>query len=220
LKEVLRLSIQKIIELVFRLYNLPVQKITVHNGVAVRVGRLLSRDVYPEHEAELIAAMRDFLNCGQQVVLIGGGRGASTVVARHCVSRTGSVTTYEGSIERIGNIQDTLILNCVTDNVSLVHGIVGEAIQLSGIPGEAATIAPSDLPVCDTLVLDCEGAELTILKNMTIRPDVVIVETHPEYDAPAKKVIQLLENIDYTIAKQYDIRRVNLIILAATKNTR
>jgi hypothetical protein len=69
-------------------------------------------------------------------------------------------------------------------------------VKYSGIPisRERATpnfrtawclvISPAELPECDILELDGEGAESLILRNMTIRPRVIAVETHGVYGAP------------------------------------
>jgi len=41
-------------------------------------------------------------------------------------------------------------------------------------------IIPSNqLPDCDVLEMDCEGADTSILSNLNIRPRVIIVEIHP-----------------------------------------
>jgi hypothetical protein len=48
-------------------------------------------------------------------------------------------------------------------------------INVYGDPSQLATlvVAPVELPGCDVLELDCEGAEIVILRDMTIRPRVV-----------------------------------------------
>jgi hypothetical protein len=55
------------------------------------------------------------------------------------------------------------------------------------------------LPECDVLVLDCEGAEVDILTQMDIWSDVVIVETHGIFDAPAKKIREILVEKGYKV---------------------
>jgi hypothetical protein len=49
------------------------------------------------------------------------------------------------------------------------------------------------------LQLDCEGAELLILRNMAIRPRVIAVETHGVYGAPTRTVKELLEKLEYAV---------------------
>jgi hypothetical protein len=38
-------------------------------------------------------------------------------------------------------------------------------------------VTPAELPECDVLELNCEGSEIGILRNMTIRPRAIAVET-------------------------------------------
>lgn len=74
--------------------------------------------------------------------------------------------------------------------------MVGEAINVYGDPDQLSTlvVAPAALPACDILELDCGGAEMVILRNMTIRPRVIAVEAHGLYGAPTVAVKELLGN--------------------------
>ena len=49
------------------------------------------------------------------------------------------------------------------------------------------------------LELDCEGAEISIIANMTIRPRVILVEAHGVLGAPTADVRDLL------VAKNYEV---------------
>ena len=81
------------------------------------------------------------------------------------------------------------------------HAVVGEAIAVYGVPDQLSTlvVSPAELPECDILELDCEGAESLILRNMAIRPRVIAVETHGVYGAPTRVVKELLEKLDYAV---------------------
>jgi hypothetical protein len=50
------------------------------------------------------------------------------------------------------------------------------------------------------LELDCEGAEVEILRELTIQPRVILVETHGLYGAPTHLVASLLEKRGYVIS--------------------
>jgi hypothetical protein len=50
------------------------------------------------------------------------------------------------------------------------------------------------------LELDCEGAEVEILRELTIQPRVILVETHGLYGAPTHLVASLLEKRGYIIS--------------------
>ena len=75
------------------------------------------------------------------------------------------------------------------------HAIVGEAISVYGAPEDLSprVVTPADLPECDVLALDCEGAEIVILRNLKFRPRAIAVESHGIYGAPSKMVRELLE---------------------------
>jgi hypothetical protein len=109
------------------------------------------------------------------------------------------------------------------------HAVVGEAIGVYGAADELATLVvpPSELPECDVLELDCEGAEIMILRNMRLRPRVIAVETHGVNGAPSKLVTEILEQLDYAVedygiaeprvaqeCEDYDIR----VLLATRKD--
>jgi hypothetical protein len=48
--------------------------------------------------------------------------------------------------------------------------------------------------------LDCEGAEVEVLRELTIQPRVILVETHGMYGAPTDLVASLLEKRGYIVS--------------------
>jgi hypothetical protein len=60
-------------------------------------------------------------------------------------------------------------------------------------------VKAEELPQCDVLEMDCEGAELDILRNMKVRPRVVLVETHGVFGAPTSAVKKALKEMEYDI---------------------
>lgn len=179
------------------------QKIAVFNGVPVRGIRLFdATDVFRDYEAALIAAIREQINEGDEIVVVGGGRGISTVSAARCAGVTGRVTTYEGSAERVETVRETVSLSDVQKRVNVNHAIVAEAVKLAADPGEAPTVSPSDMPSCDVLVLDCEGAEIKILNHMSELPSIVIVETHGFLNASEEEIREILSNRGYKIVER------------------
>jgi Methyltransferase FkbM domain len=116
--------------------------------------------------------------------------------------------------------------NGVEHRPTVRHAVVGVAISVYGSEESqsSAVIDPADLPRCDVLELDCEGAEITILENMRIAPRSVLVETHGLHGATTGRVHKLLEDRNYDVVdlgwaeprmvddcKEHDIR-----ILAGT----
>ena len=59
---------------------------------------------------------------------------------------------------------------------------------------------PSQLPPCNVLQLDCEGAEAEILRGLIIRPRAILVETHGVFGAPTDLVASLLEKRGYVVS--------------------
>ncbi|CDK40713.1 uncharacterized protein BN903_25 [Halorubrum sp. AJ67] len=181
-----------------RLYNTLIRerlprKIGVFNGVPVRQPRLLDRtDVQPDYEDALITAIRQCISEGDTVVVVGGGWGVGTVVAAENAGESGWVITFEASKEQTEHVRETIRINQVESRTDVEHAVVGPDIHVYGEVMGARQLSPGDLPECDVLVLDCEGAEMDILQHTQQVGKEIIVETHPMYDAPAEKVEELL----------------------------
>jgi len=191
-------------KLISKLYHLPSRKIGVYNGVAVRNVRILDKkDVFSSHEKELIQAIRDNVVNGEKAVLIGGGSGASSVVTAHQVGNTGKVTAFEAVKFRCKQIEETIELNKVTEIVSVRHAIVEKPIHLLGDDERAPIIMAKELPDCDVLIMDCEGAEFPILKNNEKKPRKIIVETHSHFGSSQKDVKDILTKSGYNIISQH-----------------
>lgn len=99
----------------------------------------------------------------------------------------------------LSGILRTARLNHVKDNVVVKHAIVGAAIHVYGRSASTPITSPPDIPQCDVLQLDCEGAELIILKDMRIRPRTILVETHGLYGSPTRSVGTLLKELGYNV---------------------
>lgn len=181
------------------------RKIVYYNGVRVRAARWFDSSLpwyttdRPKYEAGLINGIRECVKSGDSVVIVGGGWGVSSVVAATQTGEAGSVVVYEGSASYAKQIHGTSEIDGVTRRVSVHHAVVGPEIELKGDRGDAPVISPRDLPGCDVLVLDCEGAEADILSNFESNPRTIIVETHGLYDSPEKDVKVLLEDAGYEI---------------------
>lgn len=132
----------------------------------------------PSYEDRLIQNIREHAKSGDQAVIVGGGWGVSTVAAARRVGNHGSVITFEGSENAVKTVEETVRLNNVSDYVTIHHAIVSRAHSLRGEKGSAPVVSPDELPDCDILILDCEGAETEILGEMDIHPRVLVVETH------------------------------------------
>ena len=154
----------------------------------------------PGYEEALVGGIHERVSEGDDVTIVGGGWGVSTVVTAKCVGAEGSVTTYEASPTAVANVRETIRMNHVFGNTDVRHAIVAEGISIRGDVGveEANTIvSPTELPDCDVLVLDCEGAEVPILSKMVIEPETIIVETHGMFGASVSKIRAIIESRGY-----------------------
>lgn len=181
-------------------------RIAVYNGIPVQAARL--GDSYvpwhethrPQYEETLLEAARDLVRTGDTVVIVGGGWGVSTVgVAQH-VGDAGNVVTYEGSKKAVQDIRETVNLSGLSHRVSVQHAVVGENISIRHHKASHSetVLSPDELPKCDVIVLDCEGAEKQILERSSL-PNRIVVETHGLFGAPTGEISDLLSMRGYDI---------------------
>ncbi|WP_135823076.1 FkbM family methyltransferase [Halostella litorea] len=197
--------------LIHRAYNrlvrprLPRSEISVYAGVPVRNTPVLDRErVHAEYKAGFLDAIGETVVDGDRVCLVGFGRGVSTVYA----VRAGAshVTAIDGATEMLAIGEETLEMTGHRGRVTTLHAIVGEAIDLYGDGDGADTVPPADLPTSDVLVLDCEGAELSILAGLEDPPQKAVVETHPPKGAADDAVRERMREAGYARinAREYE----------------
>lgn len=177
------------------------RKIIVRNGVATRTGRLLDfTDVVPDYEGVYVSHVREVVEPGDSVVVVGGGHGVSAVAAARQAMPTGEVTVYEADEEWCRVVEETIDLNVATDHVTLREAIVGEAVSLRGENPVERVVAPADLPDHDVLALDCEGAEEYIIGETD--SETIVVETHGVFGTPPEAVREWLRDAGYEIERE------------------
>jgi protein-L-isoaspartate O-methyltransferase len=154
----------------------------------------------PGYEAALVAGLIETVRPGDSVVVVGAGLGVTAVVAALRTGPSGVIQCFEGSKRYMMCAQQTAARNKVT-NISFHHAVVAKSIFVYGSEDDVgATIASSQIPQCNVLQLDCEGAEVEILRELTIRPRVILVETHGVYGAPTNLIASLLEKRGYIVS--------------------
>jgi hypothetical protein len=200
----------------------PIRRYTVWNGVKMSPKRSAVRKLdfllpsslrdedYEKSENGEVAFHKEYTRSGDRVIIIGGGRGVTTVHAAWMVEPDGRVRVFEGSAEMVDMVKDTIRINGVSDLCDVRHSLVGPGLNVytSGTL-DVEAIHPGDLPECDVLEMDCEGAELDILREMVIRPDVLIIEVHPRRHSMSSadymtELTEQLENKDFTIEGRRD----------------
>src|SRR6266566_5191723 len=117
----------------------------------------------PDYEATLVAGLSETIRPGDSVVVVGVGFGVTAVVAALRTGPSGTVQCFEGSKQYVRFAQQTAARNKVT-NISIRHAVVAKSISVYGIGSDVgAVLPPSELPPCDVLQLDSEGAAVEIL---------------------------------------------------------
>lgn len=174
------------------------RKRKVLNGVVTKKARLLDlTTINNTYEDPLIRSIREFVQPTDTCLIIGGGWGASTVVAARI---TDDVIVYEGSLDQVSHVKKTLKLNDVHEKVDIRRGLVTGEGKFYGNKA-ADPVDPENLPSSNVLVMDCEGAELDILQQMTIEPRTLVVESHGHFGAPTDEVTDILQERGYEIVR-------------------
>ena len=152
------------------------------------------------YEAALVCGLNVHVHSGDQVVVVGGGIGVTAVNAALRAGSSGHVICFEGSLENCTLVRRTAALNGI-DNLTVHHAVVSQSIAVYGATVQSGETLPADqLPPCDVLELDCEGAEMQILREMTIRPRVLLVETHGVYSSPTSEVASAMMACGYVVS--------------------
>lgn len=198
----------RLLAAVRRAYNRTVRehlprKLGLYNGVVSRAPRLLdATDHLPGYKAELVRAIRESVGDGDSVVVVGGGKGVAPVVAAEEAGDGGNVVTYEAGRDGVAVVREAIRLNGVTGRVE--HAVVATPGVVRG-ESSARRVAVADLPAHDVLVLDCDGAELAILRALAERDDRprrVVVETHGELGCSTEEVRAALTDVGYAVRRE------------------
>ena len=170
-------------------------KAASHNVLESKID--IRRRKRPDYESGLINGLKNHVKKDDKIVILGGGFGITAVKAAN-FCKPGTVHVFEASKSQLDRIRRTLDINNV-NNVELHQAIVGKEVDVWGSASGSKIKDPENLPKCDVLEMDIEGAELTVIKNLKIRPRVIIVETHGKKGSPTKKVQKSLEKLNYSI---------------------
>jgi hypothetical protein len=142
--------------------------------------------------------MKSVIRPGDNITIVGGGYGVSTVYASRMTGDEGAVRTFEGATNMVENTRQACRMRLL-DNVAVYHAVVATANALRGDSGDATSVSPEELPVSDVLILDCEGAERQIIPAISPEPRAIVVETHGLHGTPPELVRRLLLEEGYAI---------------------
>ena len=175
--------------------------LTKLNGKTVPYDNSKLLDEYigiPNYEWKLICGMKSTIQKGDTVLIVGGGNGVSTLYARDLVGKNGSVFAYEGADRRAQRMKDHFHRRPIS-NVKINHRVVSKAESLAGSAEGTEILSPKDLPQSDIVVLDCEGAEKSIVPDLSFRPRGMVIETHGIFGAPPADMKNMLTDHEYEI---------------------
>lgn len=197
-------------------HRLP-RKYRVLAGVAVHDAALFdAKDRFPNYKQGLIDVIHDVISEDDSVEIVGFGRGVSTVHC--CLAGADEITAYEASHEMIEMGRHTLgTNNYPSTDITIQHALVGEAIDVFGDLAGAERLEPVEIGMSDVLVLDCEGAERTIVSGLENRPRSIICETHPEKGAPTNEVLAKIPAEYETEVRNYHPRVDKKKVIIATR---
>lgn len=156
----------------------------------------------PNYENALVNLHQVVTKPGDNVIIIAGGYGISTYYAAKSVGEKGQVIVFEGSTERFEYLKEFTHRIGISDIVDVNEAIVGEDIKVYDNNVTDNRHSPEELPPCDVLELDCEGAEMGILSNMNARPRDIFVEVHPHLEPETKYVPKKLDEMSYNIRQR------------------
>lgn len=197
------------------------RKWAVFNGVPARdVALFDATDTFPDYKEGLVDAIHEHVSPGDSVTLVGAGRGVSTV---HCL-RAGAdqVVAYEAAADMLPVFEETVacsdgLVSNPTERVDLRHAVVGRAIHVYGEMGDPEVVDPGDLDAGDVLVLDVEGAEVSILSGLTEPSPQAVVESHPRY-VSTDETRQLLAEHGYEVDERaYEPGRPDKSVLVGVR---
>lgn len=161
----------------------------------------------------LIMSIYDHVSEGDHVEIVGFGRGVSTT---HILrAGAGAVTGYEGAANMIEKGKQTVARNYDgTPSLDVRHAVVGKPIDVYGDQSKAQTVHPSELSGADVLVLDCEGAELSILENLETNPQTILCESHPSKGAPVSTIeTAVSDQYTTTVRKQKPSKDAKSVVI-------
>lgn len=151
------------------------------NGIDVRTYKISNGRKRPDFEEPMAGAVRENVELGCNVVVVGGGHGVTSTIA---AMSGAEVTVFETSPYWADVCSSTHSMNGVKQSVDVVNAIIGHEVEAWGFTKGVDTMHPDNLPKCNWLVLDCEGAEHEILEDMSHRPHRLSVETHEPHSSP------------------------------------
>tara|TARA_B100000131_G_scaffold204636_1_gene196686 strand:+ start:502 stop:1035 length:534 start_codon:yes stop_codon:yes gene_type:complete len=149
------------------------------------------------HECNVIET---YIKEGDTVIIIGTNVGMSTIKAAKKTKKSGKVFSYEAVKFKLDIAKDAAQINNVEKQIEFIHAIIEKNVYIPEDIDESVNVLPaSKLPDCRVMTIDCEGAELEVLKNITIKPEIIYTEIHPHLGVNIEEIKTTLQNKNYDI---------------------
>lgn len=169
------------------------RKLGCYNGIVTRRPRLLDRTDTGDYEHAEVRGQERAISGGDDVVVIGGGFGITTIHASRLAGDGGSVLCIEAAASQCEIIEEAAEINHTKAPITVRQQLVGPARRVFGDCADAETVPIDELPDCDVLSLDIEGSEIEVLEGLQIRPREIVTECHDNETA----VINQLNRLGY-----------------------
>lgn len=142
----------------------------------------------PYYECGLVESIRYNVEEDDDVRIVGGGHGITSLAAER---QGGRVTVYEPSPRLASKLCRRVSGTVVCEGFYEDKNVYGDGTtRLTG----------ADLDACDVLVLDCEGVEHKVIRDLTESPRVIVVETHGFLGAPKDVVWEEMSKIGFDVS--------------------
>lgn len=206
-------SNSKLISLIRPIYNrtirplTPRKEIPISNvpGDATGIGRMLDISDSIEIKPNAIQQIRKYVDLGDSVVEVATGEGFFAAV---CLTEGAYVQTFEPQQSRIDRAKNYHHKLGFTDNIEYNHALIESTHK--NFPGISAAeeLSARVLPSADVLLLDCEGAELDILKQLESSYDRILVECHSDLGANPERITHLLTGSGYEVVESVPVGKL------------
>ena len=163
-----------------------------------------------EYKLEHIRSIERAVLPDDHLLILGAGVGVSALVMSNKVDR---ITLVEGSETQFEVANENLNMNHV-QNVDLVLGVAGENVGVYNSE-DSQIIDLQQFDDVRVVAMDIEGAEMSVIPQLPISVDTVIVESHIQFGSAKTSVIAKLEKCDFVIDEVIDITPGNAQISAS-----
>lgn len=159
-------------------------------------------------ELGILLAHDDIYEENDIIAAVGLGSGISLI---HNCAKPRSKKSFigiDGSLEQIEIAKANAKLNGIDfSKFEIIEGYVGNPTNLYGEDNQKSSkVIDLNKMKFDVLELDCEGSEIEILQNLSVRPKHIIVEMHPMFrDIKVCKFLEDMKNRGYNLVKVYTV---------------